>query len=215
MGRKRIGLGELAHARKVFNSGRRKCRLTFDQILECVERGDTLNSIAVAARVSRSRMRVIYELWFRKLLSLPDGASRNRTRQKEKRRIAREQLQQLPAIDVIQRVAREEGFKCVKPVPRDQRTRPGQTRIKELYIRGRLCGLHHLRNVRQQKGRKARYASTTLSRSTVERQDYKTFYIETEGCITRINLEREELLTLFRRPAQKSVTLYFPIDGSL
>lgn len=209
---KRLILGKrLAQARTSFDGRRRKCKLSFDQIRERLERGDTFKSIASAAGIARSRVRIIYELWFRKLLHLPKGHVRRKERWNEKRKIAQEKLKRLPEKDVLRLVAQQEGYEFIKPVPRDQRTRLGQARVRELYVHGRLCGVHHLRNIRRQKGRHASYASTTLCRSSVEEQDCKTFYIEVGGRMKRIDMEREDLLALFKRPGQKKVTLYLTV----
>jgi hypothetical protein len=201
----------LAQARADFNRRRRKCKLTFDQIRESLERGDSLARIAATAGVARSRMRIIYELWFRKSMRLSKGHVRREQQLKERRKVARESLKRLPPNDVVRFVAQQEGHQFIKPVPRDQRTRAGQVRVRELYVHGRLCGVHHLRNVRRQKGRRATYASTTISRGSVERQEFKIFYVETVYGTKRIDIRQERLLSLFKRAGQRNVTIYFPL----
>jgi hypothetical protein len=195
-----------------FDRRRRKCKLTFDQIRKRLKRGDTLASIALAAGVARSRMRIIYELWFRELLHLPRGRDRREKQLKEKRKITQEKLKKLPPRDVFRVIARQEGHQFVKPVPQDQRTRPGQIRARELYVHSRLCGVHHLRNVHRQKGRHATYATTTVSLVNVERQDFKTFYIETGYGRKLIDMKREDLLALFKHPGQQRAKVYFPLQ---
>jgi hypothetical protein len=199
---------QLAEAREGFNQRRRKCKLTFDQLRRRLERGDSFADIARYAGVTRSRLRLIYELWFRKLLRLPRGKERRANQYTDKRKAL---LQNLPQRKAVRAIARVEGRSQVKPVPRDQRSRPGQIRSREVFVRGRLCGVHHLSNTRRQDGRNAVYATTTICRGPLERQDFKSFYIETEYGTKRIDMEREELLAYFKRREQKSVTIYLRI----
>jgi hypothetical protein len=158
----------------------------------------------------RAYLRLIYKLWFRKLLGLPSGKERREKHQIEKRKARYRRLKSLPQSKAVRAIARAEGSRWVKPVPRDQRSRPGQIRSREILVRGRLCGVHHLRNTRRQDGRHAVYASTTIYRGPLKRQDFKSFYIETDYGIKRIDMEREELLAYFKK-RQKSVTIYLPI----
>jgi hypothetical protein len=201
----------LAGAREGFNRRRRKCKLSFDQLCRRFERGDSFANIALSAGISRSRLRVIYEAWFCKLLRLPSGKNRREKQQNERRKIRDKNLRTLPRSKAIRAIARTEGTRWVKPVPRDQRSRPGQIRLREVLLRGRLCGVHHLRNTRRQKGRHAVYASTTIYRGPLERQEVKSFYIETGYGIKRIDMERQELLAYFKKEGQKSATVYLRI----
>jgi hypothetical protein len=194
-----------------FDRRRRKCKLTFGEIRKRLLRGDSLGSIASSADVHRSRMRIIYEQWFRRLLHLPKGKERRKKELQKKRRIKQESLKKLPPRDVFRIIAEQEGHQSTKPVPRDQRTRAGQVRVRELYVHGRLCGVHHLRSFRRQERRQAVYARTTLSLSSVERQEFKTFYIQTIYGTTRIDREREDLLALFKHPRQRRATIYLPL----
>src|SRR4051812_32381327 len=107
----------LAQARADFDRRRRECKLTFDQIGQSLERGDTLARIAATAGVARSRMRIIYELWFREVMRLPKGHVRREQQLKEKRKAARESLKRLPPNDVVRLVAQQEGHQFIKPVP--------------------------------------------------------------------------------------------------
>lgn len=200
-----------ARVRRDFDRRRRKCRLTFSEIRMRLLRGDTLGSIASSAGVARSRMRIVYDQWFRRTLHLPKANERRRRQLQEKRTLTREGLRRLPPRDSVRVVAEQEGYQFVKPVPRDQRTRAGQVRLREVYIHGRLCGVHHLRSAYRQAGRHAVYACTTLSLSSVERQEFKTFYIQTRYGTTRIDRERGELLALFKRPGQRTATIYLPL----
>ena len=200
----------IAEVREGFNRRRRKCRLTFDQLWRRFERGDSLANIARSAGVARSRMRIIYELWFRKFLRLPSGQERREKQQRERRESLYKNLKKLPQRKAVQVIARAEGSRWVKPVFRDQRSRPGQIRSREVFVRGRLCGVHHLRNVHP-RGRHARYTQTNISRGPLEHQDFKSFYIETDYGIKCVDMEREELLALFRKRGQQSVKIWLAI----
>jgi hypothetical protein len=201
----------LAEAREGFNRRRRRCKLSFDQLWRRFERGESFANIAKSAGVTRSRLRIIYESWFRKLLQLSSGKERRERQQNERREALYRNLRTLPQSKAVRAIAGTEGTRQVKPVPRDQRSRPGQVRSREVFVRGRLCGVHHLRNARRQKGRHAAYATTTIHRGPLERQDFKSFYIETDYGIKRIDMEREELIAYFKKRGQKSVTIYLPI----
>jgi hypothetical protein len=203
----------LADIREGFNRRRRRCKLSFDQLRRRFERGDSFANIALSAGVTRSRLRVIYELWFRKLLRLPSGRERRERQQDERRKLHDRNLKKLPRSKAVRAIARAEGIRLVKPVPRDQRSRPGQIRSREVFVRGRLCGVHHLRNSRRQEGRDAVYATTTIYRGPLERQDFKSFYIETDYGIKRIDIETEELLAYFKKRGQSSITIYLPISS--
>jgi hypothetical protein len=73
--------------------------------------------------------------------------------------------------------------------------------------------VHHLRNSRRQEGRDAVYATTTIYRGPLERQDFKSFYIETDYGIKRIDIETEELLAYFKKRGQSTITIYLAISS--
>jgi hypothetical protein len=202
-------------ARDRFNRRRKKCKLSFSQIWDRLRRGDTVASIAAAAGVSRSRMRIIYDMWFRKLMRLPKEKERRERQQRKNRKAIAERMERLPQRYAVRKIARAEGNGMVKPVLRDQRTRPGQIRLREIMVGDRLCGVHYLRNIHASNKRnrnRAMYAYTTLLRSTVKRQDCKIFYIETpNNSIKRVDMDQRDLLALFKKRGQQKVTIYFPV----
>jgi hypothetical protein len=203
-------LQQMEEARRGFNRRRRKCRLTFNQLWNRFRRSESFAAIAQDAGVARSRMRIIYELWFRKLLHLPSGQRMREKQQQEKRNAKAKNLKKLPRNKAVTAIARAEGRKWVKPAPRDQRSRCGEVRVREVWVRGLLYGVHHLRNVRQQRGRYARYSTTTIHRTPLERQDMKSFYIETPYGNKRVDMTREELLARFK-PGQQTITVWIAI----
>ena len=106
-------------------------------------------------------------------------------------------------------IVRQEGRRNVEPVPCKQKRRPGQVRKREIWVNGRLHGVHRLRNIRKQRGRQVAYATTTIHRSAVERQDVKTFYIDTDLGRRRIDKECDDLLKYFK-PRQNALCVYLP-----
>jgi len=99
----------------------------------------------------------------------------------------------------------------IKAVPHDQTKRPGKVRKRVVQLGKQLCGVHHLRNVFQQPGRKAKYSRTCLHRASLDRQDKKIFVIAPPGYKEEIlMLSTSELKRRFR-PGQNQLTLYFPL----
>jgi hypothetical protein len=102
-------LRQLAEAREGFNRRRRRCKLSFDQLWRRFKGGDSFADIARSAGVTRSRLRLIYKLWFRKLLGLPSGKERREKHQIEKRKARYRRLKSLPQSKAGQLLGRRAG----------------------------------------------------------------------------------------------------------
>ena len=68
--------------------------------------------------------------------------------------------------------------KDIRPVPCEQRSRPGQCHHREVRMRGELTGVHHLRNVFRRREHGAAYARTLVRRGPLKRQKFKLFVID-------------------------------------
>jgi hypothetical protein len=101
--------------------------------------------------------------------------------------------------------------KDIRPVPSEQRSRPGQSHQREVLMRGKLTGVHHLRNVFRRRKRGVLYARTLVQRDPLKRQTFKAFVIDTSLRPPRVVIMRSrDLLARFKR-GQQSMNIYFKL----
>ena len=101
--------------------------------------------------------------------------------------------------------------KDIRPVPCNERSRPGQCHHREVRIRGELTGVHHLRNVSRRREHGAAYARTLLRRGPLKRQKFKVFVIDSLRPPRVITLRSRDLLARFKR-GQQSMYVYFKLS---
>ena len=100
--------------------------------------------------------------------------------------------------------------KDIRPVPCEQRSRPGQCHHREVRMRGELTGVHHLRNVFRRREQGAAYARTLVRRGPLKRQKFKLFVIDSLRPPRVITLRSRDLLARFKR-GQESMNIYFKL----
>ncbi|MGE3148883.1 MAG: hypothetical protein AB7K04_07440 [Pseudorhodoplanes sp.] len=185
---------------------RRKSRLSFDELRICFERNESYGEIARKSGISRARIRVLHDTLYRPIFGY--AAGRQRRRQRALRNDIRnsERLKKLPSSRKMRAVARAEGPYRIRPAPNLQQKRPGEVRKREALIAGKLCGVHHLRNVRGKDGA-ARSTTTTIRRNAVAQHAMEYFYIDTPFERKLEKRTRRELLSFLGN--REKATIYF------
>jgi hypothetical protein len=200
-----------------FDRRRRKLKLDFDALYRLFADGVSSAEIARRAGVSRPRINLIFKQYFRDFFGMTD-LERLRRREKQARDAAMRRLvEEIEKDRVLEAVAKsaERGGRRVAPILAKRRGEPRKRyRHRAVLVDGRdVEPVHHLRNAQPWPGG-ITYATTSLSRKSLESSKWSIFYIDVPSYRRRVLRCRNAKLlrALFPAGVQRK-HIYVPLDG--
>ena len=198
-----------------FNRRRRKLKLDFDTLYRLFASGMSSRQIAKRAGVSRPRISLIYNQYFRKLLGITDlqrmkrqlGAARMETWTRVASEISKDRV-----LRAISRSAAKAGS-AVEPILLERRGEPRKRfRHRAVLVNGRSVELvYHLQNAHTWPSG-AMYATTSVSRSSLESCHWCIFFVDPPSQRQHfIRCRSRDLLKALFDTKTRKTTVYIPL----
>ena len=208
----------LAHKAR-FNRKRRKINLDFDQLYTLLASDVSLSKIAQLGGVTKKRINVVYELYFRTLFGMGALERAKQVEELKRTKVADRVARAIAADPVLKAIqasaVRAKPKRTVKPVLLKRGGDPVKRyRHKAVLVDGKPEVVHYIQSARRGRGRTISYASTTLYRTRLQRDGRSIFVVDVPRFRRRVIRSRNlELLRTFFAEGQKRVTIYIPLDS--
>jgi hypothetical protein len=202
---------------RAFNRRRKKLRLSFVALHRAFASQASAADIARRANVSQERINFVFNRYFADLFGMT-ALERLRSRELARRDAGTHELARVAGADRALRLIAESAEKAkvrVEALVIPKRKPVDALRQKAVLVNGNsIAAVHHLTKARAGGRRRLAYASTTLSRSTLESVPWTIIVIDVPRCPTRIirSSSREILQALFVSRQQRA-SAYIPLDG--